>query len=115
MLLRLGAVLVEVTRTAPMYSMVLLPEGALPRPGLIRRRTTGSAIEVEVYRIAVAALGTLMVTVTSPLAIGTVVLTGGRQVLGFVCEGFAATDLADITRFGSWREYLAAVTPAELL
>jgi allophanate hydrolase len=111
-LLRLGAVLVEVTRTAPIYTMVALPGGAQPRPGLIRRRVGGGALEVEVYEIAIAALGALMVTVTSPLAIGSVVLTGGQSVLGFVCEGFAETAAADITRFGSWRKYLAAARTA---
>jgi allophanate hydrolase len=106
-LLQLGAVLVEVTRTAPLYTMVLLSEGAVPRPGLIRCRSGGSALEVEVYRIAVAALGPLLVTVTSPLAIGSVVLASGEQVLGFVCEGFAGAESVDLTQFGSWRKYLA--------
>ncbi|HST85352.1 MAG TPA: hypothetical protein VLL08_26665 [Kineosporiaceae bacterium] len=116
MLLRLGAVLVEVTRTAPLYTMVLLAEGAVPRPGLIRCRTGGSALEVEVYRIAVAALGPLLVTVASPLAIGSVVLAGGEQVLGFVCEGFAGAESVDLTHFGSWRKYLAhAVVPGDAL
>ena len=105
---RLGAVLVDVTRTAPIYRMVLLAEGAQPRPGLIRCQTGGAAVEVEVYRIAISALGALMVTVASPLAIGCVILAGGEQVLGFVCEGFADTASEDITRFGSWRKYLAA-------
>jgi allophanate hydrolase len=109
---RLGAELVQVTSTAPVYQMVLIPQGpddVCPRPGLIRRRGGGGgSLEVEVYRLAVVALGPLLVTVTSPLAIGSLVLADGSTVLGFVCEAFVDEELGDITRFGGWRGYLAA-------
>jgi allophanate hydrolase len=109
-LLGLGAALVRRARTAPLYRMVALPPaaGLPPRPGLIRRDAGGAAIEVEVYELPVAALGALLVTVVSPLAIGTVVLDDGSEVPGFVCEEYAAAGAPDITRHGGWRRYLAS-------
>ncbi|MFI7585900.1 hypothetical protein ACIB24_02350 [Spongisporangium articulatum] len=105
----LGAVLVSLTRTAPVYRMVLLAAagGDHDRPGLIRCPDGGASVEVELYRLPVAGLGALMVTVASPLAIGSVVLDDGSLVHGFVCEGFAEVGARDITSFGSWRNYLS--------
>jgi allophanate hydrolase len=115
-LLELGAQYLCATRTAPVYRMIALPgrpagEGhpgsaaVPPRPGLIRA-DDGAAIEVEVYRLPVAALGSLLVTVAPPLAIGTVLLADGSQVPGFVCEGYARTAGRDITHLGGWRHFL---------
>jgi allophanate hydrolase len=115
-LLGLGAEYLSTTRTAPVYRMVALPGRAAgeewpgspavpPRPGLIRAGD-GAAIEVEVYRLPVAALGSLLVTVAPPLAIGSVLLADGRQVPGFVCEGYAREGAPDITHLGGWRRFL---------
>ena len=112
-LLAAGASLATVTCTASVYRMVALPRapGApVPRPGLIRDPDAGAAVEVEVYRLPVTAIGTLLLTVAPPLAIGKVALADGTDVAGFVCEGYAAAHAADITRYGGWRRYLAART-----
>lgn len=106
-----GGCLTVVTRTAPVYRMVALPSRAdvpFPRPGLIRDPRGGAAVEVEVYRLPVSAVGSLLLTVAPPLAIGTVTLADGTDVAGFVCEGYAADEAPDITRFGGWRSYLAS-------
>ena len=111
-LLALGARFVRATRTAPVYRMIALPPldrpATPPRPGLVRDADGGEALEVELYELPVAALGHLVVTVAPPLAIGTVLLAGGGAALGFVCEGYAAGSVPDISRFGGWRRYLAA-------
>jgi len=106
-----GGRLAAVTRTAAVYRMVALPRCAdvpVPRPGLIRDPVGGGAVEVEVYRLPVAAVGSLLLTVAPPLAIGTVTLADGTDVVGFVCEGYAAESAPDITRYGGWRSYLAS-------
>jgi allophanate hydrolase len=114
-LLALGARFVRATRTAPVYRMVALPAldhpATPPRPGLIRDPAGGEALEVELYELPVAALGTLLLTVAPPLAIGTVALADGGAVPGFVCEGYAGA-LPDISRYGGWRSYLAAAATA---
>jgi allophanate hydrolase len=123
MLMALGAVYVRATRTAPVYRLVALPpiagrhglRGVPARPGLIRcaaGTASGRAVDVEVYRMPVNALGSLMVTVAAPLAIGTVSLADGTDVPGFVCESYAAADAPDISEYGGWRRYLASLTPA---
>lgn len=111
-LLALGARFVRATRTAPVYRMIALPAldhpATPPRPGLVRDPDRGEALEAELYELPVAALGQLLLTVAPPLAIGTVLLAGGAAALGFVCEGYAAGSLPDISRYGGWRRYLAA-------
>ena len=117
-LLALGARFVRATRTAPEYRMVALPaldgSGGLPalppRPGLVRDPSDGGALEVEIYELPVAALGRLLLTVAPPLAIGTVALADGSAAPGFVCEGYAAGAVPDISAYGGWRGYLAAAT-----
>jgi allophanate hydrolase len=115
-LLALGARFVRATRTAPEYRMVALPaldeEGGRPavppRPGLVRDPAGGEALEVEIYELPVSAVGRLLLTVAPPLAIGTVALADGGAAPGFVCEGYAAGSVPDISAYGGWRGYLAA-------
>ena len=105
-LLGLGARPAGTAGTAPLYRMVALP-GSPARPGLIRTRSGGASVEVELYELPHAGLGELVAGIPPPLAVGTVVLADGREVTGFVCEGYAG-DAPDITRYGGWRAYLAA-------
>jgi allophanate hydrolase len=124
-LVALGASFVRETRTAPVYRMVALPPvpgraGAPRRPGLIRCPADGdphpggergASVEVELFRMPVRSLGSLLVEIAPPLAIGTLWLIDGTRVLGFVCEGCAAADSVDISGHGGWRSYLASLTP----
>jgi allophanate hydrolase len=65
-------------------------------------------LEVELYELPVAALGPPRAHHAPPLAIGTVILADGSAAPGFVCEGYVAGALPDISRYGGWRSYLAA-------
>ena len=38
---------------------------------------------------------------------GTLTLADGREVKGFICEGWAAETARDVTEFGGWRAYIA--------
>lgn len=82
------------------------------RPGLIRGAPgSGAPIALELWMILPAGLGALMTMIDAPLGIGTVTLSDGRRVKGFVCEAIAATaDAQDITALGSWRSFLATRT-----
>jgi len=55
-----------------------------------------------------AQVGAFLAGVPAPLAIGSVELTDGRWVKGFVCEDHAVAGAHDITRFGGWRAWLAS-------
>ncbi len=107
-LTELGARLVGVELTAPVYRLYALQGADLARPGLVRVEGEGASIEVELWELSRAAVGALSCQVPAPLAIGRVELAGGSQVAGFLCEGHAAAQARDITGHGGWRAYLAA-------
>jgi allophanate hydrolase len=44
--------------------------------------------------------------IPAPLGIGTLTLSGGEQVKGFICEPAAIASATDITGYGGWRAYL---------
>ena len=62
---------------------------------------------MEVYELNVEAFGSFVVEVPPPLAIGTVTLSDGTSVKGFVAEPRALTGAKDITSLGGWRAYIA--------
>jgi allophanate hydrolase len=110
-LLALGGRLMEVAATSPDYRFYALPGGPPERPGLVRM-AEGAAIEVELWSLPAARLGTLIQAVPAPLGIGRIELADGRTPLGFLCEAHAAKGAVDITAHGGWRRYLDSLTPA---
>jgi allophanate hydrolase len=105
----LGGRLLEVTRSAPDYRLYALPGTKPPKPGLLRVDSgKGAAIEVEVWGLPIEAFGSLVAGVPMPLSIGTIKLSDGRGVKGFLVEPAATIDARDISSFGSWRTYLAS-------
>ena len=95
-----------------MYRLYALPDGI--RPGLVRTNEVGSgnAIELEVWDIPVAAMGTFIESIKPPLGLGQVLLQDGSSVLGFLCEGHAVEDgqgATDITKFAGWRAYRSSL------
>ena len=100
-----GGRLVRATQTAPKYRLYALPGGPPARPGMVRGER-GKAIVVEVWELPTSAFGSFVDGVAAPLAIGTVELTDGEKVKGFVCESYGVGGAADITDHGGWRQYL---------
>ncbi|MBL8350390.1 MAG: allophanate hydrolase [Burkholderiaceae bacterium] len=100
--------LVERTTTAPAYRLHALPDTVPPKPGLARVAEGGRAIEVEVYEMPAAAVGSFLALIAPPLGLGSVQLADGRWVKGFICEGAALAGAADISEWGGWRAWLAA-------
>ena len=109
---RLGAVLRQRTVTAPQYRFYALPGGPPHRPGLLQVEQQGAAIEVEVWAVPAAAVGSFVAQIPAPLAIGKVRLADGTEVCGFLCEAHAVAGAVDITHHGGWRTYLGASSPA---
>ncbi len=103
-----GGRLVAATRTAPCYRLYALPGGPPWRPGLVRVAAGGAAIEVELWSLPAATIGSFLAGIPAPLAIGTVLLADGTQAKGFVCETLGVDGAADITHHGGWRAFLAA-------
>ncbi|HWK97952.1 MAG TPA: allophanate hydrolase [Pseudolabrys sp.] len=103
----LGGRLLEATRTAPDYKLYAL-NGTVPaKPGLLRVESgQGNAIELEVWALPLEAFGAFMAGIAAPLSIGTVTLSDGRSVKGFLVEAVAVADARDITKLGGWRRFV---------
>ncbi|MES2024685.1 MAG: allophanate hydrolase [Pseudomonadota bacterium] len=98
------AILVESTQTADSYRLYALAQTVPPKPGLARSEN-GAPIIVELWDIPLTAFGSFVAGVPAPLGIGTLELSDGRQVKGFICEPYALESAQDITAYGGWRAY----------
>lgn len=101
-----GARLLEATRSAPDYQLYALAGGPPLRPGMVRVTEGGVAIEVEVWELPSAELGSFLTGIPAPLGLGKVQLEDGRWETGFICEPYGLEGAQDITGFGGWRAYL---------
>jgi allophanate hydrolase len=108
-LLERGATLRESTCTAPKYRLYALPDTRPPKPGLQRCTDGGTAIEVEVWDMPLAQVGSFLALIPAPLGLGSLELADGRFVHGFLCEAHALSAAKDISHFGGWRAYLASL------
>ncbi|KAK1999994.1 urea carboxylase [Colletotrichum falcatum] len=105
-----GGKLEIVTTTSPNYRFYSLNVGGtVKKPGLKRVPGGGSAVQVEVWNLPIAELGSFLRTVPSPLGIGSVELADGRWALGFICEPYGLDGATDITSFGGWRAFIASL------
>jgi allophanate hydrolase len=114
-----GARLIGPVRTAPIYRLYALPGGELAKPGLVRApaaatsaRAEGVSIDAELWEMPLSAFGSFVAGIPAPLGMGTIELSDGSRVQGFVCEAAAVQGAQDISRFGGWRAYLASLDKA---
>ncbi|WP_108260502.1 allophanate hydrolase [Mangrovicoccus ximenensis] len=103
-----GARFLEATQTSPDYRFYALAGGPPKRPGLVRcdGNGQGHAIAVELWAIPDSQMGSFMKGVPAPLTIGTLTISDGRSVLGFLCESAATATATEISACGGWRAYL---------
>lgn len=101
-----GAKFLERTQSAPNYRLYALAGGPPYRPGMVYDEQNGRAIEVEIWAVPNAEFGSFVANIPSPLGIGKVTLSDGRQLSGFICEPFAINNATEITHLGGWRRYL---------
>jgi len=103
-----GARLVESGVTAPHYRLYALAGTKPPKPGLLRvKNGVGTTIDVEIWAMSDAAFGRFVATIPPPLSIGTLELSDGRAVKGFLVEAEAVAGARDISNFGGWRAFVA--------
>ena len=76
-------------------------------PAMIRVKTGGAAVALEVWRVPMEGLGTLLLGEPAGLSIGKVQLADGSEVLGVIGEPWLVESQPEITRFGGWRAYIA--------
>lgn len=108
-----GCRLLARTHTAPRYRLHALPGSVPPKPGLARVAEgdgqDGVAIEVEVYEMPLAAVGSFLALIPPPLGLGSVELADGRWVKGFICEPAGLVGATDISHLGGWRAHIQAL------
>ncbi|GEL43249.1 allophanate hydrolase [Methylorubrum extorquens] len=104
----LGARFLRTGATRPDYRLYALPGGPPRRPGLLRVAAgAGANIAAEVWALSPAAFGRFVAAIPAPLGIGTLHLADGTSPKGFLVEAEGIASGTDITRYGSWRRYLA--------
>ena len=103
----IGGRLIEEATTAPDYKLYAL-DTTPPKPGMLRvERATGSSIKLELWALSAAAFGKFVAAIPPPLSIGTIRLSDGRDVKGFIVEPAAINGARDISSFGGWRAFIA--------
>jgi len=104
-----GGRLLEATMTAPHYRLYALDGAAPARPGLLRvDNGAGSDIELEVWALPYEGFGRFVAAVPPPLSVGTIELSDGRAVKGFLVEAQAVAGARDISSFGGWRKFVSS-------
>ena len=104
-----GGRLLAAVHTAEAYRLYAL-DTAPPKPGLVRVSSGGRSIAAEVWELPPCGFADFVADVPPPLAVGSVLLTGGTCLPGFLCEPMALETAADITDYGGWRPYLNSRT-----
>ncbi|MBT0568989.1 allophanate hydrolase [Curvibacter sp. CHRR-16] len=104
-----GARLLQCTQSAPEYKLYALPGSEPRRPGMLHVASGGVAIEVEVWELPASEFGSFVAGIPAPLGIGPVKLASGQVVQGFACDPLAVEGAEDISAYGGWRHFLAAL------
>lgn len=104
-----NARLIASTRTNGDYRLYALANTTPPKPGLVYASGFGGdGIEVEVWAMAEETVGGFLNMIPQPLGLGTIRLSDGSMVKGFICEPSALEGACEITHLGGWKKYLAS-------
>ena len=102
-----GARFLERTTTTADYRLFLLPGTTPAKPGLLRVGVdAGVAVDVEIWTMPAEQFGRFVASIPAPLSIGTLTISDGRDVKGFLVEAEATRDARDISAFGGWRNFM---------
>ena len=99
--------LISTARTAAGYSFYALANTSPAKPGLVFDREGAGGIEVEIWEMNETEFGSFVALIPPPLGIGSVSLSDGSVVKGFLCEAYAVKGAKDITSSGGWRNWLS--------
>jgi gamma-glutamylcyclotransferase (GGCT)/AIG2-like uncharacterized protein YtfP len=106
-LLAVAAEFVRETATEPSYRLWSIGDR---HPAMMRVTRGGVAIAVEVWSVPAEGLASILANEPEGLTIGKVKLGDGSAVLGVLGEAALCEDQREITEYGGWRAYLAALT-----
>ncbi len=106
---QVGAVFVRETMTAPIYRLWSIEDR---HPAMIGVRTGGNSIALEIWSVPLFGLARILQQEPAGLCIGKIILADNSQVLGVLGEPFLCEGQREITEFGGWRNYTAALKPS---
>ena len=98
--------LIKACKSANSYRLFALPNTTPSKPGLVKSKTNGAAIDLEVYEMPIAEVGSFLSLIPAPLGLGNIELEDGSWVKGFICEPYAIEGAKDISSLGGWRAYI---------
>lgn len=105
-LLNVDATFERDARTEPSYRLWTIDDNY---PAMIKVKTGGAAISLEVWQVPLAGLGIILSQEPPGLAIGKVRLHDGEEVLGVIGEPLTVDEKKEITQYGGWRAYIETV------
>ncbi len=98
------ALLDKATKTSNNYRLYAL-DTIPPKPALVRK-SSGCAIDIEVYDVPIENVGQFLFLIPPPLGLGSVECADGSWVHGFIAESRATDNAIDVSEFGGWRQYI---------
>ena len=98
--------LIKSCKSAKSYRLFALPNTTPPKPGLVKAKTNGAAIDLEVYAMPASEVGSFLGLIPAPLGLGNIELDDGSWVKGFICEPYAIEGAKDISDLGGWKAYM---------
>jgi len=103
-----GGRFLRATMTAGDYRLYALNGGPPERPGLVRDASGGGSVPVEVWALPMTEVGSFLAGIPSPLGLGTLTLSDGETVTGFLCETHGLAGARELDAAAGWRGYLAS-------
>jgi allophanate hydrolase len=95
------------TRTSGDYRLYAIPNTAPPKPGLqYDPGYGGDGIDIEIWAIPEDTVGSFLALIPPPLGLGTIRVSNGSMVKGFLCEPVALLGAEEITHLGGWRNFV---------
>jgi len=113
-LLAVGSTFVAIAQTAPCYRLWNIGDCypamiRVPPQEIARDPHLGASITLELWHISAEGLVTVLGQEPPGLTIGTILLDSGSFVFGVLGEPWICEGQAEITHYGGWRAYLAAL------
>ena len=105
-LIEVGASFVREDRTVPAYRLFSINDR---HPGMYRVVEGGVSVAVEVWKVPVDGLASILLKEPAGLSIGKVRLESGEETLGVLAEPILCAGQREISQHGGWRAYRAAV------
>lgn len=104
-----NAMFVRAAKTSPDYRLYALDGTTPAKPGLLRVEPGGGKpIGLEVWALPTEGFGSFVANIAAPLSIGTLRLSDGNGVKGFLVEAESVRSARDISDYGSWRAFVSS-------